>query len=415
MIWQLYKKDILRLRKQPGGFLLLIALPILLASLMAFIFNNDNGSVMPNIKLVIEDRDDSFVSGMLKSAFGQGDLGKMFEVQQVDSGTGRIYIEEDKAAALLIIPPGFADSLFLFSPAELILLKNPSLDFGPKITQEVVTIFAEAVDRLLHVGEEPIRMIQQEIDNKDKMTDQTTAAIAVMINQLLNKTGDLVFDPPISLKTSSISDEQSSTNSSTLIFTILLTGIATMSLYFILNGLAVDFFREREQFTFYRILISPVRPSVFILSKQLYLLTAGGTSLLAVWILAMSLWGVRISFSQIPLFFLILIGTVLSTVSIISLFYSVFKTRGQASAIMPAVVILFALLGGGMIPLQSLPDFFKPMSQFSPIFWAVDGQQKIVVDNSGFAAVFPHLAVLFGLSLIGLLLTYIVSNRRRRL
>ena len=110
-MWELYKKDVRRLSKQPAGFLLLIALPIVLAALMGFIFsNNDNGGVLPHIDLVIEDHDDSFVSGMLKGAFNQGDMAKMFDVQEVEKDKGRPYVEEDRAAALLIIPEGLNDA-----------------------------------------------------------------------------------------------------------------------------------------------------------------------------------------------------------------------------------------------------------------------------------------------------------------
>lgn len=416
MIGELYKKDLRRLTKQPAGFLFLIALPLVLASLMNIIFSNNNDSgVLPRIKLIVEDHDDSFVSNVLKGAFNRGELGKMFDVQEVEKDAGRAYVEEDKVAALLIIPQGFADSLLAVSKTELYLIKNPSLDFGPKITEEVVHIFAEGADRLVRIGEKPIRLIRNEMTNDNRMTDQATATIAVMINQLFNKSGDLIFNPPISLKKSSVSGDATSSSDSKIMFTLLLTGIATMCIFFILNGLAVDYFREREQFTLYRILISPTPSWNYVLSKQLYLFTAGFISLLAVWIPAFTIFGVTLKFSQSMPFLFMLIFIAASTTGIISLLYTIIRTRGQASAILPAVIILFALLGGGMIPIQALPTFFRHLSIFSPIYWGVDALQKVLIDNSGFSGIFIHLSILAGLSVFCLTTTILFQRRRIRL
>jgi ABC-type multidrug transport system permease subunit len=379
---------------------------------MGFIFNNnDNGGVLPHIKLIIEDHDDSFVSGMIKGAFNQGDLAKMFDVQEVDKDQGHAYVEEDEAAALLIIPEGFADSLLAIGQTELVLLKNPSRDFGPKITEEVVVILAEAADRLVRIAEDPIRIVRGEIESDEQLSDQTTAAVAVMLNQLMNKTGNLIFDPPITLKKQTISTQEPQNNSKTM-FAISLTGVATMSLFFILNGLAVDYFREREKYTLYRILISPMRPFAYLLSKQIYLFSAGLLSMLAVWLLGFTLWGIPIHWSQVGPFVLMLIATTAAAVGIISMLYSFMRTRGQASAVLPAVIIVFALLGGGMLPIQALPAFFRRLSAFSPIYWGVDGLQKILIDNMSLGAVSTHLLILAGLSILSVLVSFVLQRRR---
>lgn len=411
-MWDLFKKDMLRLAKQPTGFLFLIALPLVLTALMGFIFNNNQDAVLPSIKLIVEDHDDSFVSGMLKGAFAQGELNKMFDVSEVEKDAGRSIIEQDEAAALLIIPKGFSDSLLSISKTELILIKNPSLAFGPKIAEEVIQIFAEGADRLVHVGEQPLSLIRHEMETQDEMTDNTIAAVSVMFNQLFNKAGTLILNPPITLAKTSVSGSTEQASDSKIMFTILLSGIATMCLFFILNGLSVDFFREREQFTLYRILVSPTPAIHFMLSKQFYLFTAGLFSFIAVWGLAFAIFKIPIHAAQILPFTIILLITCSCATGIISLLYVLIRTRSQASAILPATIIIFALLGGGMIPLQSMPVFMKKLSVGSPIFWGVDGVQKVLVDNAGFSGITNHILILTGLSLLTIVAALFMQRRR---
>lgn len=411
-MWLLFKKDVLRLTKQPAGFLLLIAVPIILSSLMGIIFaDNENGAILPHISLIIEDHDNSFVSGVLKSAFNQGELSKMFDVIEVDENQGRPYIEQDKAAALLLIPQGFSDSLFALSATELIIVKNPSLDFGPKIVEETIHILAEAADRIVRLGEQPISDIRNELDNNDNISDATAAAFAVQINRLMTKTGSLIFDPPITLKKQSVSETESD-NDNKSFFAGLLCGIATMCLFFVVNGLAVDFFREREHFTLYRILISPTSSFAYLLSKYMYLFLAGFVSLLAVWGLAFLLWRIPIKLTQLLPFSVMLVIITASSVGIISLIYSLVRSRNQASAIVPAVIILFALLGGSMIPVQALPPFFERLALFSPIYWGVDGLQKILLEQQDFSMLFSHITILMLVSIACLVCALLLQRWR---
>ena len=104
-MWTLFKKDLLRLKKQPTGFLVLIVIPLAATAIMGFIFtNNGKESLTPHIKLVIEDHDDSMLTRMIISAFAQKELKKYFDVEEVGKGKGRAFIEEDKASALVVIP-----------------------------------------------------------------------------------------------------------------------------------------------------------------------------------------------------------------------------------------------------------------------------------------------------------------------
>ena len=406
------KKDLLRLSKHPVGFLLLIAAPIFIASLMGFVFGGrDDEGMTPHIDLVIEDHDDTFVSGFIKSAFRQGKMADMFNVIEVAAGEGRPLVENDKASALLIIPQGFSDSLWNKKTTELTLIKNPSQAFGPKIAEETIKILAEGGDRLLRIADRPISAIRAEIKVGDEPTDESVAAVAGMINDMMRKSADLIFKPPIKMKEKSLS-ANNPTFDAKMLFSIFLAGISVMFLYFILNGMAADYFRERDHFTMRRIIISPAGKFRYYFSKHIYLFLAGLVTFTLVWAFGVAVWGVRMPLRLVLPFLTVCIFITFSAAAVISFLYSFFKTRNQAAAATPAVILVLSMLGGGMIPIDSLPNFIKSLTIYSPVYWGVDGLQQILINHKSWHGLMLHFGVLGGIAVVATAAALLVQERK---
>ncbi len=398
MIWHLLKKDVLRLIKQPWGLIFLTAIPVLLAFLMSMIFQGSGSSDMSfSIKLAIEDHDDTFISDLVAGAFQRGELGEMFDVQQIDSG-GVQLVEEDEVSALLVIPHGFSDSLLLEKPTSLTLVKNPSQAFGPKIVEEVVTVLAEGGDRLLRLAAGPMQMLREQLLGDEEMSDAQAASFGVQINRIMNKGGSLLLDPPISLKESTVASKPSG-ESPNMMFGLFLSGIACMSVLFLLNGLAVDFFREKEGFTLFRILVTPAGRFGYFSAKFLYLALAGLLSFILVWVLGFTIWKISINPLQLLPFLLYSICFIVASTALIVFLYSAVKTRGQASAAAPAIIIVLSLVGGGMVPLNSLPHFMRKLAFVSPVYWGADGIQKLVLLNQSLFSLKTHIGILLLISI----------------
>ncbi|MBN2059211.1 MAG: hypothetical protein JW882_02235 [Deltaproteobacteria bacterium] len=76
----------------------------------------------------------------------------IIDLEQVEKDHGRVFIEEDKALALDIIPEGFTEALFNARPTEFIILKNPSQAFGLRMAEETFKIFSLGGDRVVRVS-----------------------------------------------------------------------------------------------------------------------------------------------------------------------------------------------------------------------------------------------------------------------
>jgi ABC-2 type transport system permease protein len=416
LIWQLIRKDILRRVKNPGGFLILVAMPLIFVLLMGLIFIRSNSDeIMPRVKLLIEDHDDTFASQFIAGAFGRGELTDMFETEQVEKDQGRSVIDAGKASALLIIPAGFGDSLLHQKRVTLTLVKNPSEAYAPKIAEETVSIMAEGGDRLIRIASKPLKTIQKQIDSDQEMPEVLMASLAVQIQRLIQKIQTYIFPPLITLEEKSISKEEKSGSTASQIYTMLLSGIVLMSLLFILELLARDIFIEKENHTLYRLLTSPAGIRGFVLSKQIFLFIVGMTALCLAWFIGVLLFGIEIPAKQIVPFLIFSMVIIACFTGVISIIYALVKTRTQGQEIAPALIIFTSMLGGSMIPLNSLPGFMKKLAVISPSYWGNIGTQKILLEQASLSQLSTHLLTLGTIAVTLTLLSFWLYQRKFRI
>ncbi len=416
MIWKLIRKDILRRVKNPAGFLILVAMPLVFVLLMGLIFApSKSEKIMPRVKLLIEDHDDTFASQFISGAFGRGEMADMFETEQVEKNQGRPIIDNGKASALLIIPAGFGDSLLHQKQVSLTLVKNPSEAYAPKIAEETISILAEGGDRLIRIASKPLKTIQKQIDSEQDMPEVLMASLAVQIQRLIQKIQTYIFPPLITLEEKSISKEEKSASTASQIYTVLLSGIVLMSLLFILELLARDFFIEKENHTLYRLLTSPAGIRGFVLSKQIFLFIVGMTALCLAWFIGVVLFGIKIQAAQIIPFLIFSAVIIASYTGIIGMIYALVRTRSQGQAIAPALIIFISMLGGSMIPLNSLPGFMKKIAVISPTYWGNSGTQKILLEQASLAQLSTHLLALGTIAVTLTLLSFWLYQRKFRI
>lgn len=400
MIRKLIIKDLLLRLRNPAGFVILTLLPIFFALLLGMIFGpGSDEQPAIQVSLLTEDHDDSFASQFILGAFGRGELASLFQITAVDSGTGRQMMDAGKASALLIVPDGFGEALLDEEPTYLKLVKNPSESFSPKIAEETVMILAELSDRFVRLSSGQLRRIRKHIDAETEMSDAEMAILAVNTYHLIKRVEEILFPPAIAIKTSEVREEEEELPVSVL-YVYILAGISIFSLLFMMEALARDFFTEQENQTVHRLLSGPVRPFIYVFSKLSFIFLAGLISFLLVWLMAGLLFGIRLPLSLVPHFMLLVFALLSSLTGVVGMIYALSANRSQASAIAPACIIFFGLFGGAMIQAEQLPEFMRPVSVTSPIYWGQDALKMLFVENAGLSNIWIHLAVLGGMGLL---------------
>lgn len=400
MIRTLLYKDLLRRWRNPGGMIVLVLIPLLAALMLGSIFGTGNTSaVRPRVHLLVEDYDDGFASQMLLGAFSRGELAQMFQLEKVATGSGRKRMDQGDASALLVIPAGFGDSLLAGTPVALGLIKNPSQSFAPKIAEETVQILGEAGDRLLHIAADPLARIREGSQGHAQLTEKEVADVSVAISRLFKQGEKYLLPPRLKVARSTLDTEGKKANSDhSLLFGYMLSGMGIMALLFMLDTVAKDTFRERETRTLYRMLVSPAGAAEYTAAKLLFMFAAGLLSQLVMWMFATVLFSLQIAH---PLLFVsVLVAATAALTGIIGLVYGLVRTRTQASAILPVVIIIFSMLGGAMLPFNMLPESLQSAGKFSPVFWCIDGLQQVLAAGANQVDLSAHFYILVTLSLV---------------
>ncbi len=328
--------------------------------------------------------------------------------------TGKQLVEEGKVSALLIIPEGFQDSLLDEKQTYISLIKNPGQEYAPKIAEETIKILCEGTDKIFRIGAKPLKSFNDLLDNNKRPTNSQISAIAVEINTLLAGMDNYIFPPLIECHKESIKKEHQLNSTSQNMLAYLLAGIVVMFLLFIIDAMARDVFTEMENLTLQRILTGPVSVKQFIISKQLFLFIAGLLAYCLVWLAAIVLFKIHFALYQFILFFMFSILLIAAITGIIGFFYTLVKTRTQGSAISPVIIIIFSATGGAMIPMNAMPPFLKNIAFISPVYWGVDGLQKILIEQYGLSQLTLHILILASLTLVLNIAAFLLFERKFR-
>ncbi len=104
--------------------------------------------------------------------------------------------------------------------------------------------------------------------------------------------------------------------------------------------------------------------------------------------------------------------TVLAAAGLGALTAAFARDGNQAGLIGSLISLVFAVLGGNFIPLQTVPAWLDRLSKVTINRWALDGFVVLGLDRGGLADIRPHLAALLGMSLAFFLLSLLGFNRR---
>lgn len=174
----------------------------------------------------------------------------------------------------------------------------------------------------------------------------------------------------------------------------------TVMFAFFMVGIASEaIFREHGWRTWDRLRVSPLRDWELLLGKVLpsYLMVLLLFTVL--FSIGIGLVGFRVRGSVLGvLAILLVLGTVV--VSLAMALCAVSSSRRQAFAYERLLALIFAGLGGALVPIGLLPGWLEIPAHLTPTYWTMRGFGDVVLDGEGFSAVLPELAALAAFTLV---------------
>ncbi len=396
-------KDLRRVRRDPLFLVSAVAIPLIIGFLLGLISGDGKP---PTAHLLVKDLAESMLSGFLVTAFGQGPLENMVVTETVaDTTEGRRRMDAGKASGFLIIPEGFGKALLAGDPTELTLITNPAQSILPRILEETLDTFADAVNEGHAIlGDDVTPMFREISESEGIAPDQLVAEVSVAINGLVRRAKPFLSPAVIRVETEIRKDPLEDRSFAEIFFPSLFF----MSLIFTAQALSHDVWLEQIHGTLRRAMTTPGGVVPLLAGKLL----SGATVLALISLVALSLarWGLGIGFHNLlgTLAFAVLFGMFME------LFFMVLQTlaSNSRSGNLLANAVLFPLImvGGSFFPFEAMPAWMARIGRLTPNGWSLLMEKSIM---AGTVELPQLLSTLGGLLVLGGVF-YLLSLRRLR-
>jgi len=321
------------------------------------------GDVKPHGVLLMVDQDESFLSELIAGAYTAGELGELISVEKTTLEDGTRRVDDGDASGLLIIPEGFGTAFLESEPVTLTLKTNPSQTILPGIITDITEILLDAGFYAHQLFGDEIEMIK---NLEDDPTDALVAAIAVTIQNKVESVAPHLFPPIIDVEIV----EPPPKEPAPPLALLFLPGIILMAVMFSANGVASDWWREREQGTLRRLVYTPGQLGGFVAGKALaaavVIGVVGGLTLVIGYLYH------GISWAKFPSS---LLWIAISGVALFSWFAALqmlFSNQKTANVISSMLLFPLLMAGGSFFPLAVLPGWIAAIGRASPNGFVAD-------------------------------------------
>jgi len=406
--------DLRILSRDKLAFFWVIGFPFLIALFFGTIFS-DAGSNMHEMKIAVVDQDQTEFSRRYVAKLKES---KSFQVYQMPYDSAANLVRQGKQSAYIELRKGFAEHA-LFSGNDSSYIE---LGMDPSRRAEsgyLEGLLMQSMFIMFHDMFTDPEQILPKIDDALSYFDTVSAVDSVdrrIFKDLLGSVSKFYNEVDTVPADSSKADSSSGLDNSGMMVKIdkvsvtsdrhgprsafevvfpssVLWGVLACAATF-----ATSVVRERERGTYLRLRLAPITPMHILAGKGLACFMASiGVSII---ILGAGhfIFGVRIS--SYPLLIVAIIAAALCFVGIMMLLSIIGKTEQSVGNAGWSIMLVMAMLGGGMLPLIFMPSWLQKISSISPIKWSILAIEGAVWRNFSFSEMLFPVGVLLGTGVV---------------
>lgn len=397
-LWRSFIKEILLLKRDIGGIVIIFVMPLLLIVTITLIqdstFKNLEGSKIP---IIFIDNDQSEVSKSIKGELENSKTFQLLTNFNEKSAQKAVFSGEYQMA--IVIP------------------ENLTKDLNANIDSKVQTIVSS-------FGLETDTAAVKKTDSKTKEIHLyfDPATNAGFKNSVMNSVNKMVFEIENKKIYKAFQDQLGTTenlneNKNLISFKEItpkkgkmdvmpnsvqhnVPAWALFAIFFIVVPLSINLVKEKSQGTSVRARISPTPYFVHILGKTFtYLIIC------IIQFLLMVAVGIYLfPYMDLPAFdvsgkmFQLITVTLFSGLAAIGfgvLLGTIADTQEQSAPFGATSVVVLAAIGGIWVPVFLMPEFMQTVAKFSPMNWGLNAYYDIILRNSGIGGIAKELIFLF--------------------
>jgi ABC-2 type transport system permease protein len=400
-------KDLKLVFRDRAALVFMLLAPFLLTIGMGFVTGRFSGSSsgLSDIPVVVVNLDHEQLGDALEDVFSSEELADLMEPgASSDPKAARQFIDEDQAAAAVIIPKGFTRSIIPAQgtsftegfvqpePVKIEVYANPSRPASAGVVQAIVDEFISRVEEGRTSGMTSIVQLMQ----AGLLDPQSAEEKARSLFQGVDQTEALA----IRLKTNQEGAEAIAFD----ILAFMAPGMALLFLMYTVSYGGRSILAERSQGTLPRLLVSPTSTAQVLGGKVLGIFFTG-VAQVGILILASTIFfGVK--WGDATGLVVLILTAVFAATGWGMLITSLARSPAQVGSIGTAFMLIFGILGGSFIDLDQMPSYVRTVSKITPNAWGLDGFTTLALGGTLPNLVEPITAllimgtVLFGIAVI---------------
>ena len=370
-------KDLKLVFRDKAALLFMLLAPFLLTLGMGFItgrFSGGSNTGISNIPVIIVNQDSGQLGNTLVEIFRSTQLAELVTPTIVSNpASARQQVDDNKAAAAVIIPTGFTGSVIPTDPLsrletlQIEIYTNPTTPTTAGVIKTIVEEFVSQVE---------VGRVSAEVVVSQLLSHQLIRSLeAMQVAQTIGAQGasEVLSNDSISLKTVSNTGQEVPFD----VLAYMAPGMALMFLMFTVSNGGRTLLTERIQGTLPRLLVSPTT-STQVLGGKIFGILLTGAAQMLILILASSLF-FQLKWGDPWAVLVLVFASVIGAVGWGLLITALVKTPGQISAIGTALMLTFGILGGSFVNSEILPGWLKMLGLITPNSWGLSGFQTLAL------------------------------------
>jgi ABC-2 type transport system permease protein len=385
-------KDVLLAFRDRAALIMMLLAPFALTIGMGAVtgrFSGSSSSGISNIPIVVVNQDGQRLGNALVDLFQSNDLnGLVKPTISTDVAAARRLVDEDKAAAVVIVPAGFTRSVFSVTgdvPGAVVQLQLYTNPTAPTSVGIIKTILEDFLGRV-ETGRVSGRVAVSELIKHGLIQVSQAAQVGEQI-------GVSQADSPgqnTLIKLNIVTNSGAAIGFDILAY--MAPGMALMFLMFTVSNGGRSLLAERSLGTLPRLLVTPTSGAQ-ILAGKIFGIFLTGTAQMLILILSSTLffqlkWGDPLGV------LVIVLAAVFGASGWGMILTALAKTPGQVGAAGSALMLIFGILGGSFISLDNFPGWFRAVSKITPNAWGLDGFSTLAAGGTLADIGVPVLALL---------------------
>ena len=425
-------KDLKLLFRDKAAMFFLLLFPILMGVFFGFIYKDMGKKSAGGLHIAIVDDDQSEMSKKFVDILKNNENITVVESSLEEA---KQKIRNKKLAGVVVVTPGFGENAGLLwsdQPAKIRIGKDPSRAAATGMLNGYVM---EAVGQLIPERLSNVNSLRSSIEKQQesiKKNPDTPAATKLVLGTMFSSmmtffedldavqenqsnSGNEDAGPGFQLAEVETFDAFAKSNSvSSRVksgWDISFPAAILWGVMGCASGFAISLVRERSRGTLMRLQSSPISNGQLIAGKGLacYLAILGVVALM---ITLGVILGMR---PEQPL--MLVISAMFIAFCYVGIMMAMSALGNSEEAVGGAgwaINVVFAMFGGGMIPLLFLPSFMKTLSNYSPVAWSILSLEGAIYRGFGIEQFVKPWAILFAMGFIGFAIGIFALQRKHK-